>query len=268
MKISCIIPTFNRNKYLLEAIDSVLAQTVLPDEIIIINNGKEKLELPEKIISKVKVYNIVCGAGASQARNFGASVASGDYLAFLDDDDLWNSEYLAKAKKEIDKDKKFILSRLDRMRDGEIKNFKNAKKTMTISNLLSYNPGITGSNIIIFKKVFLELGGFDVELPTSEDKALAIEALKKNIDIVVLSDNQAINRAHNDKRLVNSKKMAEGIGGFIKKYKNLMTKRIYFYNISKKFLYSYRSKISFNYIKYLFFRAMYLFFKILCKKTK
>ena len=65
-------------------------------EIIIVNNGKENLDCLKNINNEVsiKVLNAVQNCGASQARNIGATFATGEYLAFLDDDDLWLPNYL------------------------------------------------------------------------------------------------------------------------------------------------------------------------------
>jgi len=58
MKISCIIPTCDRPEFLIEAINSVLKQTLLPAEIIIVNNGRGPLNLPPQIAEEVKIHDI------------------------------------------------------------------------------------------------------------------------------------------------------------------------------------------------------------------
>ena len=138
MKISCIIPTYNRKEFLVEAVNSVLSQTRKPDEIIIVNNGDERVFLSDKLSKHVKVYDIVRNAGASQTRNFGAGVATGDYLAFLDDDDLWGSDYLKNVTGVIRGKSNLVVSRLDCVvADGVINPFKNPSKTVTIDNILT-----------------------------------------------------------------------------------------------------------------------------------
>ena len=104
MKISCIIPTHNRGDYLKEALNSVICQTREPDEIIVVNNGEQRVDLVGLESESIKIFNIVPHAGASQARNFGASVAAGDYLAFLDDDDMWGKDYVLNVYNAIKND--------------------------------------------------------------------------------------------------------------------------------------------------------------------
>jgi len=261
MKISCIIPTYNRLELLEEAIRSILAQTFNPCEIIIVNNGREKLTLPDDLSKKVIVYNIVPEAGVSQARNFGACLARGDYLAFLDDDDLWSSEYLKKVAEALEEGNECVISRLDKIEEGIISKHKNAYQRLSLNKLFVSNPGVTGSNIVIKKSIFLELGGFDVKLPTSEDKSLMVEAIIKKIKIKVLPDNQAIFRSDKKRDGLgeNPKRMAEGIYQFTLKYKNLMSRKERFLNWLKIYKYRFQGGDKMALIPFLF---LYLLKKI------
>ena len=110
--ISCIIATHNRDKLLKEAIYSVIKQTYSPLEIIISNNipNKKTRAIIEKISKKSSVpinyiEHRMKGRGAASV-NLAASSAKGDYIAFLDDDDLWEKNYLKKISLLILKKKK------------------------------------------------------------------------------------------------------------------------------------------------------------------
>jgi glycosyltransferase involved in cell wall biosynthesis len=88
---SVIIPVYNREKLLASAIDSVLAQAFDDREILVVDDGSTdgSMDLVERRYgSQVKVYR-QANAGPGMARNFGAAHATGEYLAFLDSDDLW-----------------------------------------------------------------------------------------------------------------------------------------------------------------------------------
>ena len=87
MKISVIIPTCDRQDFLQEAIDSVKAQTLSVHEIIVVNNGNTPIEKDSPLHTQAKILELPPYSGASMARNTGALQATGDYLAFLDDDD-------------------------------------------------------------------------------------------------------------------------------------------------------------------------------------
>ena len=92
--VSVIIPTFNSAHVIGEAIDSVRAQSSPAAEVIVVDDGSTDITAsqwgPCPDIHYVRQPN----AGASAARNRGAAVASGDWLAFLDADDLWEPEKL------------------------------------------------------------------------------------------------------------------------------------------------------------------------------
>ena len=86
--ISVVIPTLNnRSQFLNEALNSINDQTYKPLEVIIVNNGNSILKLPDLSLT-IKQFKIKYKSGVSKARNFGASHASSEFIAFLDDDDL------------------------------------------------------------------------------------------------------------------------------------------------------------------------------------
>lgn len=98
MKISVVIATYNRSAYAQEAVRSVLAQTCPAHEVILVVDGSTdgtgeavKRDFPE--VQVVTQPN----RGRSIARNTGVALATGDWVAFLDDDDLWHREKLAKT---------------------------------------------------------------------------------------------------------------------------------------------------------------------------
>lgn len=222
INIACIIPTRERRELLLDTLKSVFEQKFLPVEIIVVNNGGESLVLPQAYDSRVKVYNIIPNAGVAQARNFGAIMARSEYLAFLDDDDLWNPDYLENVARALTDTVQCVVSRLDKFEDGKISSHKNANGALTIQNILTFNPGITGSNVVISKKLFFAVGGYDPKLPPSEDKSLILEVLLKGFPVKTLPENQAIRRIHKGARLTEAKKMAEGIFQFTRKYHQQM----------------------------------------------
>lgn len=94
-KVSVIIPTFNREKYLNNTIDSVLAQTYHNYEIIVVDDGStdNTREVAKKYKDKIK-YVYQKNQGVSSARNSGIKVSRGEWIAFLDSDDEWLPEYL------------------------------------------------------------------------------------------------------------------------------------------------------------------------------
>ena len=90
MNFSVIIPLYNRELYVAQAIESALAQELAPHQIIVVDDGStdRSVEVVEQFGDRVEIY---CqpNRGCAAARNLGIEHATGDYLAFLDSDDFW-----------------------------------------------------------------------------------------------------------------------------------------------------------------------------------
>lgn len=121
VKVSVIIPFYSNVKWLEQAIDSVLDQTYNNYEIIVINDGsKENVEpILQKYEDDVNYYYKENG-GPSSARNLGIEKAKGDYIAFLDSDDLWLPQKLeVQLKKMIDSGCKWSYCAYSTFGDGK-----------------------------------------------------------------------------------------------------------------------------------------------------
>ncbi|WP_114603536.1 glycosyltransferase family 2 protein [Staphylococcus sp. EZ-P03] len=97
--VSVVIPYFKSSETIERAVNSVLEQTVQPKEIIIVNDFSNTPEDDNKLaelskIELVKVVSLKENVGCGNARNNALSIASGDYIAFLDSDDSWTKEKL------------------------------------------------------------------------------------------------------------------------------------------------------------------------------
>lgn len=247
ISFSVVIPTLNnRRKYLKEAINSIEKQTLLPLEVIIVNNGKNNLEINKSSLN-IRHFKIAFKSGVAKARNFGASLAKSNYIAFLDDDDLWGIDYFENMKTAIKKSKPdCLIGRLDQYVNNKIKPFKNAQGNITKDIILIRNPGITGSSIVIKKNIFQKIGGFNTKLPTGEDKSLILELIKKKFKIIAVPNSQAIIRQSDTERLSNSQNMYNGISQFYKVYNDQMNLSHKINNLYKinKYLWRFKKSIS------------------------
>jgi glycosyltransferase involved in cell wall biosynthesis len=94
--ISCIMPVFNGERYVKEALDSILAQTYRPIECIVVDDGsKDGTAAVVAEYGKRVRYFRQPNAGETSARKLGLTVAQGEFIAFLDADDFWHTEKLA-----------------------------------------------------------------------------------------------------------------------------------------------------------------------------
>ena len=91
MTVSAIIPVFNGARFLTDALASIRAQDVLPDEIIVVDDGSSdgSAELARGLGTEIQVLAHPANLGLSSARNTGVEAAQGELISFLDVDDLW-----------------------------------------------------------------------------------------------------------------------------------------------------------------------------------
>jgi glycosyltransferase involved in cell wall biosynthesis len=97
--VSVIIPAYRAARYIAQALDSVVAQTYGPVEIIVVNDASPDSDELEHVLSRfgerVRYLRRETNGGPGAARNTGIMAASGEYLAFLDADDYWDHTFLA-----------------------------------------------------------------------------------------------------------------------------------------------------------------------------
>jgi glycosyltransferase involved in cell wall biosynthesis len=95
-KVSIIVPTYNRAKYVTEAIDSILSQAFRDYEVIVVDDGStdNTKEVLMRYGNRI-AYIYQTNSGVGTARNVGIQHARGEWLAFLDSDDIWLPEYLS-----------------------------------------------------------------------------------------------------------------------------------------------------------------------------
>ena len=112
--ISIIIPTYNRSRILLETIDSILNQSYKDWECFIVDDGSETSFFTDikKVINADTRFKIIkrsatCKKGANSCRNIGMNKATGDYIIFLDSDDLLKSNCLESRIKIFQKKQEF-----------------------------------------------------------------------------------------------------------------------------------------------------------------
>ena len=98
MKISVVIPVYNGEKYLKECINSVLNQPYNDIEIIAINDGSKdnSVNILNKVAQTDKRLNVIDqkNHGVAYTRNKGIDIATGNYIVFLDQDDMWVTDFL------------------------------------------------------------------------------------------------------------------------------------------------------------------------------
>ena len=185
--VSVVVPTYNRAPFLIRAINSILAQTVTDYEIIVVDDGstdntEEELQrymALEPRLERVLVYIKQVNQGANPARNAGIRVARGEYIAFLDSDDLWHPRKLELQLEQIqrteagDMRNRPVFSFTGRFRVDEnyhviAEQFAGSMKDPTVKLKRSNSVG-TLSSLMVTAWVAREVGGFDESLHACQD---------------------------------------------------------------------------------------------------
>lgn len=169
--VSVIITTFERRRFLKEALESVLAQDFGDKEIIVIDDGSTDGSREETAGLSVR-YAWKENGGISSARNAGLDMARGDYIAFLDVDDLWKKRKLT-TQMDVMERTGTLLSYTDEIwiRNGERLNQKLRHRKFSGRIFEHCLPLciISPSSAVIHRSVFNAVGPFDESLPVCED---------------------------------------------------------------------------------------------------
>jgi glycosyltransferase involved in cell wall biosynthesis len=170
--ISVIIPTYNSARYLKEAIDSVLAQNIQSLEIIVVDDGSTD-ETEQAVASYAELKKIVYlkknNGGPASARNFGIKNSTGEFIAFLDADDIWNPDKLAKQMT-LFKDPRVGLVYSRRIFLPNNKLDQERLYSGFVTKELINNNFITNSSVIIRRAIYNQAGPF-----REEKRFIAIE---------------------------------------------------------------------------------------------
>lgn len=184
--VSVIMPAYNSALFIKEAIESVMNQTYKEWELIIINDGSKDntLEIIHSFASnsdQIKYIDCQRNRGVAYARNRGISIAKGQYLAFLDSDDVWLSEKLnAQVSFFLDrKDASFVFSSYKRMSSDR----KKVSKIIPAAQKISRDELLKSNSIplltIIINREHISSISFNEKMRTSADYNLWLNILKK-----------------------------------------------------------------------------------------
>lgn len=176
IRFSVVVPVFNRGNLVRATIDSVLSQSFTDYELIVVDDGSTD-QTPEVLQSYgVRINSIrQANKGPEVARNRGASVANGEYLAFLDSDDLLLPHALATYDRIIRAfdSPSVIIAPVIYFREGNV--VQTNSNSMEVIEVLKYRDylakdvttSVYGSNVLIKKSVFDETGGLRNSTPTT-----------------------------------------------------------------------------------------------------
>jgi glycosyltransferase involved in cell wall biosynthesis len=186
MKFNIIMPTYNRPKYIREAVDSILSQYV--DLELIIRDGGESIKhlLPED--DRIKYFNEKDG-GITDAMNKGLKIATGDIISWANDDDMLVPGILKRVEEEI-KDYEWLYGKISLTSGGELGEPWNFERMMKVN--IVPQPSVYWT-----RKAFESAGLMDEENDLASDYAYWIE-LGKRYTPKFLNEIMATYRVHED----------------------------------------------------------------------
>lgn len=233
MKISVVIPTFNREREVVNAINSALCQSYKDLEVIVVDDHSE--DNTQGVVQSIEDDRVQYALnrrskGAQGARNTGIEIANGEWIAFLDSDDFWRRgkvkrqvEYIKETKEEVHS----IYSEFERKRDGSIFWSSNIGEGRIIykERFLYSNPLGGFSPFMVRREVLKKVGLLDEDLSAFQDKDLYyrvcadfnIHNISEILVVVNLDSNDRISDK-DDERFFSSLKL-------YKKYKNNISQR-------------------------------------------
>jgi glycosyltransferase involved in cell wall biosynthesis len=176
--VSVIIPVYNRVDMPRRAIDSVLKQSYISLEIIIVDDGSEPetalhIEQMPALDPRIKVLRMECNSGVSAARNHGISRATGDYIALLDSDDAWSPDKIKKQMRFFQTHPAYRICHTEEIwiRNGQRLNqhARHAKPEGRIFTASLPLCTVGPSSIMMHREVLDQAGLFDSNLYACED---------------------------------------------------------------------------------------------------
>ncbi|MHA7141947.1 glycosyltransferase family 2 protein [Arthrobacter sp. Sr33] len=173
--VVCVVPTHNRDQSLERTLHSIAAQTCIPDRVVVVDDTAS--EQTRRVVQSFGPAFEYFDAsqefvhGASTSRNAGAMASDSTYLAFIDDDDRWEPTFLEQCLDGLlNRGVDLVAAWGFLEMDGQIVGRSWAVEPgITAKDALACNPGVTGSNFVIRRAAFDELGGFDTGLPVYND---------------------------------------------------------------------------------------------------
>lgn len=204
--VSVVIPAYRCAEYIAQGIDSVLNQSFTNHEIIVVNDGSpDTAELEAALTTysgKIRYFKQAT-KGPSGARNAGVRNAFGKYVAFLDGDDYWSPDHLAKNVSIMEQDADLALVYCDciLVKDGQpysrVFLAQDQSSRVTFESLLLQRSTISTSSVVASREAILAAGGFDEELYRCEDFDMWLRLAFSGSRMSYHPDAEVYHRVHN-----------------------------------------------------------------------
>ena len=195
--VSVIIPVYNYDRYLAEAIESVLSQTYQHLEVIVIDDGStdQSGEVAQSFAERGVRYCAQIHAGIGPARNKGVELAQGDFLAFLDADDCWSLEKLERQLRAFESDPalEMVFGQALQLQNGPEWEAGVNDKRLEVAGMV---PGMVPGTMLIKRDAFLRVGKFQGDWKVGEFIDWYARAVELKLRLLVLPELLLWRRIH------------------------------------------------------------------------
>lgn len=193
--ISCIVPVYNGERYLREALDSILSQTYRLLEIIVVDDGStDGTQAVVKGYGDQVKYIWQPNSGPAVARNRGMRAGTGDFVAFLDADDLWHREKLGRQMG------RFVARPEVGVSVCYVQNFWSPESRLQgrsdARRVAEPQPGYLTQALLARKAVFELVGPFDGDLAHASELDWFMRAAEQDVVTELLADVLVYRRLH------------------------------------------------------------------------
>ena len=194
-RVSVIIPVYNCEGYLQAAIESVIAQTYKPWEIIVVDDGSiDKSAEVAKIFAPLIKYSFIENSGSSAAVNHGINLSQGDAIGFLDADDVWEQNKLALQIAAFGENPELeaIFGHLQQFKSPELSEASKSKLKIPVE----VTPGYHRDTLLIKRLSLQRVGLFDTQIQMGEFIDWYLRAEEQGLKSLMLPDVLAKRRLH------------------------------------------------------------------------
>ena len=194
--VSCIVPVFNGERYLAEALDSIVAQQYEPLEIIVADDGSTDgtAAIVRSYGKRVRVVR-QSNSGAPAARNLGLQVARGELIAFLDSDDLWHRDKLARQTARFAARPELEVS-VTHVQTFWIPELRDEAERFRDHPLSQPQPGYVTITMLARRALFERVGAFNATLTVGDPMEWFVRAAEHGAVMELLPDTLAYRRLH------------------------------------------------------------------------
>lgn len=236
-QVFVIVPVSQQDDLYVRALESISRQSMRPSKVIITYDSEtglsDGLKEAASRLSKITKTELVCNirtqslSGAVNSALSRVSDEEDPYVAFLDDDDYWDTKYLQNCLKfAADVDCDMVVSGIIRHdinhRDGCRQKI---PSSISIHDFLVGNPGIQGSNLFVRASKLKTIGGFSESLQSTTDRDVGIRLLQLGVKVGILYNHMVHHDTISRKcRLseFNGSRKRQGLSEFYRRYRNIM----------------------------------------------